>query len=181
MLNRLRQRLRFVSGRPTPNPPPEPTLPPTPSVAARERSLAERWLEDESLRGDLDDQTWQPIQDWLLALASRLASTTAGQDDATAQPLLDEAQAAGAALVRTLADALGPGVSPGDLGRHLEALHYEVRSPIVEPDRTPRVHAALRAAVAELSHGRADGPTMAARLTAALDAGLASRISGSCP
>jgi hypothetical protein len=153
-------------------------LSPKSRVADRERSLAERWLEDESLRGDLDDQTWQPIQDWLLAVAARVAAATAGQDDATAQPLLDRAHAAGAALARTLAEALGPGASPADLGRHLEPLHHEVQSPVVEPDRAPRVHAALRAAVAGLSQGTMDTPTMAARLTAALDAGLASASSG---
>jgi hypothetical protein len=156
-------------------------LSPKSRVADRERSLAERWLEDESLRGDLDDQTWQPIQDWLLAVAARVAAATAGQDDATAQPLLDRAHAAGAALARTLAEALGPGAAPADLGRHLEPLHREVQSPIVERDRAPRVHAALRAAVAELSHGTPDSPTMAARLTAALDAGLTSTSSGSRP
>jgi hypothetical protein len=72
-------------------------LSPTPSVADRERSLAERWLEDESLHGDLDDQTWQPIQDWLLAVATRVATATAGQDDAAAQALLDRAHAVGTA------------------------------------------------------------------------------------
>jgi hypothetical protein len=174
IFDRLRQRLPFSRGRPTPTPSHAPTVSPGSSVADRARSLAERWLEDESLRGDLDDHTWQPIQDWLLAVASRVATATAGQDNTTAQPLLDQAQAVGTALARTLATALGPGVSPADLGRHLEPLQHELRSPIVEPDRAPRVNAALRAAVAELSHSPSDGPTMAARLTAALDAGITS-------
>ena len=151
---------------------------PTPGVADRERSLAERWLEDESLRGDLDDQTWQPIQDWLLVVAARVATATAGQDEATAQPLLDQAQAAGTALARILVDALGADGPPADLGHHLEPLHQELRPPIVEPDRAARVDAALRAAVAELSHSPAEGPLMAARLTAALEAGVTPTVSG---
>ena len=149
-----------------------PAAPPTPSVADRERSLAERWLEDESLRGNLDDQTWQPIQDWLLVVAARVATATAGQDEATAQPLLDQAQAVGRAVARILAEALGTDGSPADLGRYLEPLHQELRPPVVEPDRVARVDAALRAAVAELSHSPAEGPMRAARLTAALEAGV---------
>ena len=148
-------------------------MPPTPSVANRERSLAERWLEDESLRGNLDDQTWQPIQDWLLGVAARVATATAGQDEATAQPLLDQAHAVGTAVARILAEALGTDGSPADLAHHLEPLHRELRPPIVEPDRASRVHAALRAAVSELSHSPAEGPMRAARLTAALEAGVA--------
>ena len=62
------------------------------SVAIRERRLAERLLEDEALRGDLDDATWQPIQDWLLAEAARLATATEGLDDAAAAAVLDRAQ-----------------------------------------------------------------------------------------
>jgi hypothetical protein len=144
-------------------------------VTDRERSLAERWLEDESLRGDLDDDTWQPIQDWLLAVAAHVAAATAGLDDAAAQATLDQAQAAGKAVAQTLADALAPEAAPTDLGSRLEALHHELRAPLVEPRRAPRVHAALRAAVAELSHGTAASPTIAGRLVAALDAGLESR------
>jgi hypothetical protein len=151
---------------------------PAPSVADRERSLAERWLEDESLRGDLDDQTWQPIQNWLLVVAARVATATASQDEATAQPLLDQAQAVGTVLARILAEALGTAVSPADLGHHLEPLHQELRSPIVEPDRAAHVDAALRAAVADLSHSPAEGPMMAARLTAALEAGVTPTASG---
>jgi hypothetical protein len=176
VFERLWQRMPVVRRRPTPTPTPSftqaPTVSPPPSVANRERSLAERWLEDESLRGELDDQTWQPIQDWLLRAASRVAAATAGQDDATAQPLLDQAHAAGTGLARTLAEALGPDVSPADLGRHLEPLNQDLRPPIVEPDRAPDVHAALGATVAELGRAPADRPIVAARLTGALDAGL---------
>ena len=46
-------------------------------VADRERRIAERLLEDEALRGDLDDATWQPVQGWLLARVRLLATSTA--------------------------------------------------------------------------------------------------------
>jgi hypothetical protein len=152
-----------------------------PPGADRARALAERWLEDESLRGDLDDQTWQPIQDWLLAVAARVGSTTAGRDDATAQPLLDQAQLVGTALARTLAGMLGPGVSPNSVGRYLEPMLSELRPPIVEPERAAAVQAAVQATLADLSYVSADGPTKAARLTAALDAGLTATATGGCP
>jgi hypothetical protein len=154
--------------------------PPSEPGADRARSLAERWLEDESLRDDLDDQTWQPIQDWLLAVAARVGSATAGQDDATAQPLLDQAQVVGTALARTLAGILGRGVSSNDLGQYLEPLRGELRAPIVEPDRAITVQAAVQATLVELRHTSADGPTRAARLTAALDAGLTPTATGGC-
>jgi hypothetical protein len=151
-----------------------------PPGADRARALAERWLEDESLRGDLDDQTWQPIQDWLLAVAARVGSATAGQDDASAQRLLDQAQVVGTALARTLAGMCGPGVSPNDFGQYLEPLRAELRAPIVEPGRAATVQAAVQATLAALSHASADGPTRAARLTAALDAGLPATATGGC-
>ncbi len=68
---------------------PRASNPPHSSVQQREERLAERLLDDEALRGSLDDATFQPIQDWLLVEAARLAASTDGLDDATAAPLLD--------------------------------------------------------------------------------------------
>jgi hypothetical protein len=146
-------------------------------VSDRERALAEAWLDDEMLRDDLDDDTWQPIQDWLLRTARRVASLTTGLDDTSAQPLLDQARATARAIVLTLADILRPEVSRDRVGGRIEALHEQVGWPVVEPDRTPRVHAALRSATDGLSRGQADRPAVARLLTAALDTGLPARPS----
>jgi hypothetical protein len=62
-------------------------------VTERYRRLAERFLEDEALRGDLEDAAWQPIQDRLLREAEQLAASTADMDDAQARPILDRGQA----------------------------------------------------------------------------------------
>lgn len=64
------------------------------AIAAREERLAERFLEDEALRGNLDGATWQPLQEWLLAAVHRLADSTRGLDDAAAEPLLERGSAA---------------------------------------------------------------------------------------
>jgi hypothetical protein len=149
-----------------------PTKAPVASTADRERRLAEQWLEDEALRGDLDDATWQPIQDWLLAVASRAAAATAGQDDAEAEPVLDSVRADVKALASTLTDALQAGTGATDFAPQLEALHHHLRPPVVERERLPRVHAALRDATAEVVRSRADGPTAAAQVVGALGAGI---------
>ena len=140
-------------------------------LASREQRLAERLLEDEALRDDLDDATWQPIQDWLLAAVRRVASSTVALDDAAAQPVLDDGQARLRSVVTTLTDALTAGPGAGDFARRLEPLHGELQPPIVEAERARRVHAALRSAARELAAERADPATAAARLAGALDAG----------
>jgi len=139
-------------------------------VASREQRLAERLLEDEALRDDLDDATWQPIQDWLLAVVRRVAASTAGLDDAAAQPILDAGQARLRSAVTTLTDALGAGPG-GDFAQRLEPLHGELQPPIVEPAQARRVHAALRSAARELAAERTEPAAAAVRLAGALDAG----------
>ena len=140
-------------------------------LASRGQRLAERLLEDEALRDDLDDATWQPIQDWLLAVVRRVAASTVGLDDAAAQPVLDDAQARLRSAVTTLTDALGAGPGAGDFAQRLEPLHGELQPPIVEAARARRVHAALRSAARELAAEGADPASAAARLVGALDAG----------
>lgn len=75
---------------------------PTAAVAARERRLAERLLEDERLRRGLDDETWQPIQDWLLQGATLAAAATSGLSDAAADDVLDQASRVLRELARLL-------------------------------------------------------------------------------
>src|SRR3954452_8102723 len=59
----------------------------------RTEHLAERLMEDEMLRGNLEDVAWQPIQDWGLELLGDLARRTNNLDDAQAAPVLDRAYA----------------------------------------------------------------------------------------
>lgn len=60
------------------------------AVAARQERAAGRILDDESLRGGLTDDEFQPLLDWALAAADRVAAATAGLSDDTADARLDE-------------------------------------------------------------------------------------------
>lgn len=90
-----------------PPPAPDPLLA-DPAVDAREKRLAEWLLEDERLRGDLDDDTWQPIQDWLLVEARRLAAETAGLSEEQADAALARAREDLRGAAFTLVDAAAP-------------------------------------------------------------------------
>ena len=46
--------------------------------------IAERLLDDESLRGDLEDRAYQPLLDWALAAAEGCATTAAAAADPSA-------------------------------------------------------------------------------------------------
>ncbi len=59
-------------------------------IVARQERAAGRILDDERIRGDLTDDEFQPLLDWALSVADRLAAATAGQDDASADRTLDE-------------------------------------------------------------------------------------------
>jgi hypothetical protein len=78
----------------TPSGAPPEEAPPAPddlraTVAARQERLASRILDDERLRSDLTDDAFQPLLDWALAMTDRIAASTAGLDDAAAEPVLD--------------------------------------------------------------------------------------------
>jgi hypothetical protein len=137
-------------------------------VLSRERRLAERFLEDEALRGDLDDATWQPLQDWLLAVIRRLAASTEGLGDDAAQPILDAGQARLRQIVAELADVLSDGTGAPKFAERLAAVAERLEPPLVEPTDAASMAAALRAAAQELASTQADGPTAAGRLVAML-------------
>lgn len=137
-------------------------------MLGRERRLAERFLEDEALRGDLDDATWQPLQDWLLTVITRLAASTKGLGDDAAQPLLDAGQARLRPIVAELAEALSDGTGEPKFAERLAAVAERLQPPLVEPADAAATAAALRAAAEELASAQADGPTAAGRLVAVL-------------
>lgn len=142
-------------------------------VAERERRLAERLLERESLRGALDDATWQPIQDWLLRTAGRLAAATAGLDEPAAEPALDRGEAALMEVAAILASALDldAGTTGPALAQRLEPLPRALVPPLVDARHARAVHARLRAATRQLAARPEPAPTAAARLVAALEPG----------
>jgi hypothetical protein len=76
------------------------------AVAARQERLASRILEDERLRGDLTDEEFQPLLDWALAAADRLAASTAGLPDERADQRMDHALSAIRESVAAAADAI---------------------------------------------------------------------------
>jgi hypothetical protein len=148
---------------------PEPPFVPPPPVAARQRALAERLLDDERLRGDLDDATWAPIQDWLLRVAGRVAARTDGLGDAAAQPVLDQAWHVLTALVGALTSALAVETASAEFASRVASLAPDLQPPVVDAAAAPHVGEALRQAARQLTAARADGPTAAARLVAALE------------
>jgi len=144
-------------------------------LPGREQRLAERLLEDEALRGDLDDATWQPIQDWLLAVVKRVAASTAGLDDTAAQPILDQAQARLRAAVVALGEALAAGPAAPDFIQRLEAVQGELRPPIVDGARAGQARSALRSVAVDVAGAGADRATAAQRLVSAIELGGNSR------
>lgn len=156
-----------------PAPPAAPATPgPSDSrVADRERRIAERLLEDEALRGDLDDATWQPIQDWLLARVHHLAASTAPLEDTAAESALES----GAGLLRNAAGTLVSALEAAgttEAATRLESIHRDLRTPLIDPNVDARaVRGALRDAAYAIAQPSADAPTAAARLVKALSAG----------
>jgi hypothetical protein len=77
------------------------------TLASRQERAASRILEDERLRGDLEDDAFQPLLDWALAEADRVAVSTDGLSDdqadaridASLQAIREVVEAAGAAIV----------------------------------------------------------------------------------
>lgn len=122
------------------------------TVANRERRLAERFLEDEALRGDLDDATWQPVQDWLLRACGRVAAATASQDDRTAHLVLEKSGRRLRDIGRTLAGALAAPQMAPSLEEALAPLVVLLGPPLVTPKQAKgaamRIQKAARIAAA---------------------------------
>jgi len=76
------------------------------AVAARQERAAGRLLDDERLRGDLTDDEFQPLLDWALAAADRLAALTAGLSDAQAEQRIDAGLSALKEAVSAAGDAI---------------------------------------------------------------------------
>jgi hypothetical protein len=76
------------------------------AVAARQERAASRLLEDESLRGDLTDDEFQPLLDWAMATADQLVASTAGLSDGRAERRIDGGLGAIREAVAAAADAV---------------------------------------------------------------------------
>ena len=76
------------------------------TVLARQERAAERILDDEGLRGDLADDEFQPLLDWALMAADRIAAGTAGLSDDEADQRLDAQIARVKDAVRLAAEAV---------------------------------------------------------------------------
>jgi hypothetical protein len=85
---------------------PESTASTDEAIAARQERAASRILEDERLRGDLADDEFQPLLDWAMAAADRLAASTAGLSDARAESRLDGGLSAIREAVTAAGDAI---------------------------------------------------------------------------
>jgi hypothetical protein len=82
------------------------------TIASRQERAESRLLDDERLRGNLTDDQFQPLLDWALSEADRIAASTAGLDDEAADRRLD----AGIAVVKEVVQLAGEAVAA-----HVEA------------------------------------------------------------
>lgn len=93
------------------------------TVASRQERAASRILDDESLRGDLADEEFQPLLDWALAETDRVAASTRSMSDAEADTRIDRALDA----IRDVVRAAGAAVfahAEGDAGRRTSELAF---------------------------------------------------------
>lgn len=93
------------------------------TVVSRQERAASRILDDESLRGDLADDEFQPLLDWALAETDRIAASTRGMSDAEADTQIDKALDA----IRDVVRAAGAAVfahAEGDAPRRTSELAF---------------------------------------------------------
>jgi hypothetical protein len=143
---------------------------PEESVDVRERRLAERLLEDEGLRGDLDDATWQPIQDWLLATAGHLARGTQGLTDAEADEHLHRARRALKDAAQVIQEALAVDADRSRAGPLLDELPTLLVPAVLPVGRAAALAAHLRRAGEQIEAEALEPADAAACLVAALAA-----------
>jgi hypothetical protein len=93
------------------------------SVAGRQDRAAGRILEDESLRGDLADDEFQPLLDWALAETDRVAASTEGLSEAEADARTESRLQTIREVVRAAAAAI-TAHAEGDAARRSSELAF---------------------------------------------------------
>lgn len=170
MLERLRSWLWPTARTELPHaaPPSEPDI---------ETQLAERLLDDESLRGNLDDESWRPLQGLLLSLVKRYSANI----DTTAN--VSASIDTGHRTFRDLGEALVFILEASPDDSQLEDAWTRLRNLLVAPViGIPNVDATLaniRAIVADLAARRIDTPTAANALRDGLTTDAQSESSSS--
>lgn len=130
----FRQLLRRGPGQ-APAPPAEPpvTAPPSAAIEELARPAVERFVEDESLRGDLTDASFGPVVAWISDLLLAAAGRAAGRPDSG--DVMEQC----ASQARALGRSIGASAATGDLAEVREALE----PPLLTPDETRRAADAL--------------------------------------
>lgn len=93
------------------------------TVASRQERAASRILDDESLRGDLADDEFQPLLDWALAETDRIAASTMNMSDDEADARIEK----GLDAIRDIVRAAGAAIvahAEGDADRRSSALAF---------------------------------------------------------
>jgi hypothetical protein len=165
MFERFRSWLR--PDRPTQTPP----AVETPATSDVESQIAERLLEDESLRGDLDDDTWQPLQDAMLKLAHGYVSQLSPQVDAAAA--VDEGHAALRQLGQCLVAAIESGQASTADASEQDRLGEILVSTVVGLPGSAAVLNRVRSITTELAQQKIDSTTAAQAMNEALVAAMA--------
>jgi hypothetical protein len=125
-------------------------------------------LEDEALRGDLEDAAWQPIQDWAIERIADLARRANGLDDDEAVLMLESAYRSLRKVTVTLADLAALEPRSTEATERLEALRAALTPPLVDVGVGSRLVDLAAEAVASLQEEQATSANIASRLVSAL-------------
>lgn len=142
-------------------------------VASRQERAAGRLLDDETLRGDLTDDEFQPLQDWALATSDRLAAATTASSDDAAWPVIDAGLERIREAVRTAGAAVFAMHEQGHGARdaELRELRRVAGPPLVSVEKADAVVASLEVALHRImADQELAGSELARAIADALDA-----------
>lgn len=146
-------------------PPPEPEPRP---VAQLAESLAERLAEDESVRGDLADDEFQPLLDWAMNRIQELAKAYAALPPRAAEARFNQTAAQLVELLRTVSLAVGgrDQASPDFVVSRFQLLDTLLVPPLLPGPVASVAQARLEALLAEPPEQlqAADGPSLVRRI-----------------
>jgi hypothetical protein len=145
----------------------------TPSLEELAQSLSERLVEDESLRGNLTDEEFQPLLDWAMKRIGDLVTALGGMPPAQAAAKLRRAGEQIRDLLRVIDVAVGERTSATSevAVSRLQMLDTLLQPPLVEPQAAALSRARLDAILAEppARLQAMDGPELTRRLAGVLE------------
>ena len=131
-------------------PPPAPQTPP-PSVEQLAESISTRLTEDETLRGGLSDEEFQPLLDWAVGRIGELATSCRKLPPASGAAELKRASDQLVKLLQTVDVAIGQrsGAAPTLVASRFQMLDTLLEPPLVDRATATRARARLEAILAQ--------------------------------